>query len=225
MKKSVWIVSAVLTLASGICLADSPDQKVVPQNVQSAATQAPAMQVAKEDISKMKTFVIYQDKGYFKNHYAPSGWMGDAGDLKVDLGCMTAPHSGQTCIKITYTAAMSKNAGWAGMYWQQPVNNWGDNKKGGYKLTGMKKLTFWAKGAVGGEVVSEFKMGGISGEFGDSDSKSLGPVTLTKEWKQYTIDLANADLSNIIGGFCWSASKDDNPQGFIIYLDDIQYEQ
>ena len=67
-------------------------------------------------------------------------------------------------------------------------------------------------------------MGGITGEYPDSDSAAIGPIELTKEWQKYTIDLAGKDLSNIIGGFCFAASKDDNPNGFIIYLDDIIYE-
>jgi len=53
----------------------------------------------------------------------------------------------------------------------------------------------------------------------------MGPVTLGKEWKKYTIDLAGKNLSNIIGGFAWSASRDDNPDGFVIYLDDIRFEK
>ena len=118
---------------------------------------------------------------------------------------------------------MTQGAGWAGIYWQQPANNWGE-KKGGYNLTGASKLTFWARGANGGEKIAEFKVGGITGEFPDSDSASIGPIELNKEWQKYTIDLKDRDMSHIIGGFCWAASKDDNPNGFVMYLDDIIYE-
>ena len=96
--------------------------------------------------------------------------------------------------------------------------------KGGYDLTGAKKLTFWARGAQGGEKIAEFKVGGITGEYPDTDSSSIGPIELTKEWQKYTIDLDGKDLSHIIGGFCFAASKDDNPNGFVIYFDDIIYE-
>ena len=51
------------------------------------------------------------------------------------------------------------------------------------------------------------------------------PIRGTTEWKKYTIDLADKNLSHIVGGFCWSASRDDNPNGFVIYLDEIRYEQ
>lgn len=33
----------------------------------------------------------------------------------------------------------------------------------------------------------------------------------------------NLDLSHLIGGFFWAASKDDNPNGATFYLDDIKY--
>lgn len=109
------------------------------------------------------------------------------------------------------------------MYWQTPANNWGD-KTGGFNLTGKKRLTFWARGAKGGEAITEFKMGGISGQNGDSDSASLGSITLTQEWRKFTVELANKDLRHIIGGFFWSANRGSNPNGMTFYLDDIRYE-
>ncbi len=178
-----------------------------------------------KDFTKIKatTFTVYQENNSKENHFTPSGFLGDRADIKINLGWTAAPHTGNTCIKISYNAVESENVGWAGIYWQQPINNWGD-REGGYDLSGMTKLTFWAKGEKGGEVISEFKMGGISGEFGDSDFRRIGPVTLTKEWRQYTIGLANANLKNVIGGFCFTAFKNDNREGFVIYLDDIIYE-
>ena len=168
-------------------------------------------------------FDIYTDRWAPGNHYTPSGWMGDYGDLKYNDSWAEDTHSGKTCIKLGYTAEVTQGAGWVGIYWQNPANNWGA-RDGGYDLTGAKALTFWAKGAKGGEVVTEFKMGGITGEYGDSDSIGIGPVVLTNEWKKYSIDLTGLDLSYISGGFCWSASKMDNPDGFVVYLDDIRYE-
>jgi hypothetical protein len=170
------------------------------------------------------SFAVYIDKDSESNHFYPTGLMGDFGDLVIDEGCTDRPHSGNTCIKIKYSAAMSQKAGWAGLFWQQPADNWGKTKEDAYDLTGAKELTFWARGEKGGELVSEFKVGGISGEFGDSGSAFLGMVTLTNEWKKYSIDLDGTDLSYIIGGFCFAAGKDNNPDGFVIYLDDIIYE-
>jgi len=180
-------------------------------------------EAAVEEEVGFKTFWVYGDKWDRTNHYVPSGWMGDYGAIKVDDNCKENTHGGMTCIKITYTGKHSQGAGWAGVYWQNPANNWG-YRKGGFDLTGATSLTFWARGEKGGEVIGEFKMGGISGEYPDSDSTGIGPITLTKEWKQYTIDLEGLDLSYISGGFCWSASRLDNPESITFYLDDIKYE-
>jgi hypothetical protein len=170
-----------------------------------------------------RKFYVYADQGYFKNHYIPSGWMGDTGDIKIADAWPKNPYSRKTCMKITYTAEKKQGAGWTGIYWQDPANNWG-NLKGGYDLTGATKLTFWAKGEKGGEVISEFKMGGIRGEISDSASVNIGPVTLTPEWKEYTIDLKNEDLSLIIGGFSFVISSMENPEGATFYIDEIAYD-
>lgn len=191
--------------------------------IAGVAIAAPKKSASETVAPSFKAFPVYVENASKDNHFAPSGWMGDYGDLKINQNCTESPRSGSSCIKITYSAKMTQGAGWAGIYWQQPANNWGE-KKGGYDLTGATKLTFWARGANGGEKIAEFKMGGIAKEYSDSDSQVIGPIELTKEWQKYTIDLKDKDLSHIIGGFCYSASKDDNPNGFIIYLDDIIYE-
>ena len=172
---------------------------------------------------EFKKFYVYADQGYFRNHYVPSGWMGDYGDLKFNDAWSYDPYSRRTCIRVVYTAEKKQGAGWAGIYWQDPPNNWG-NMKGGYDFMGAKKVTFWAKGEKGQEIIAEFKVGGIQGEYSDTASTSIGPVTLTPEWKEYTIDLKNEDLSLVTGGFCFVISSSDNPQGVIFYLDDIAYE-
>ncbi|MDD5006322.1 MAG: hypothetical protein PHS93_07515 [Candidatus Omnitrophica bacterium] len=168
-------------------------------------------------------FYVYEDKGAISNHFIPSGWMGDYADMKIDVGSLEDPYAGATCIKIEYNNKVSQGARWAGIYWQNPANNWG-GIDAGYNLFKATKLTFWARGEKGGERIEEFKMGGIMGEYPDSDSAGIGPVILTKEWKQYTIDLTGKDLTYIVGGFCWSTNIDVNPNGIVFYLDDIKYE-
>ena len=115
-----------------------------------------------------------------------------------------------------------KPAGWAGIYWQSPANNWG-NKEGGYNLTCAEKLIFAAKGELGSERVS-FMMGGVSGSNSSDTANASTEVNLTDVWKKYVIDLTGKNLSNIITGFGLVASKSDNPDGCTIYLDEIRYE-
>jgi len=185
-------------------------------------------------------FYVYNESGSRLNHYVESGWMGDYGDLKLDprwtKGVAKPAQKAtkakkaaeevmkdETCIKITYTAERKQGNGWAGIYWQSPANNWGD-KKGGNNLTGYSKLLLWARGDKGGEIVDKFQIGGIAGktEEGDSDEANIGPFTLTEKWTEYSIDLTGLDLSHIIGGFMFVANADSNPNGFVIYLDDVR---
>lgn len=175
--------------------------------------------------AKPKEFVVYSDKNARDNHYIPSGWMGDNKDIKLNDQSMDNPHSGTTGIQFVYSAKKTQGNGWAGVYWQNPAQNWG-TKKGGYDLTGMTKLTFWARGAKGGEVV-KFKVGGIGKDgkpYPDTIEVESDPIELTDSWKQYTINLAGKDLSYVSGGFCWVANADTNPDGATFYLDDIKFE-
>ncbi|MCK5346023.1 MAG: hypothetical protein KAR20_21580, partial [Candidatus Heimdallarchaeota archaeon] len=167
---------------------------------------------------------VYYDRGNRQNHYIPSGWMGDYGDIKMNDNSKDQPHRGKTCIKFEYSAEGKQGANWCGVTWQNPANNWGE-KDGGKDLREATKLTFWARGQAGNERIMEFKMGGIGGTYSDSDSIGVGPIDLTIEWQQYSIDLTEADLSYVVGGFCWSTSADANPDGMVFYVDDIQYEK
>ncbi|MEM6314020.1 MAG: hypothetical protein AAF743_08020, partial [Planctomycetota bacterium] len=149
--------------------------------------------------------------------YVPSGWMGAVAALTMDERDTTDPHTGATALKFAYTAA----DGWAGVVWQSPANDWG-NVAGGFDLTGATKLTFWARGADGGETIG-FGIGGIEPDkpFFDTATADL-EVTLTDQWKRYEIPLAGKDLSRIKSGFRWSAAANGKP--FAFYLDDVRYE-
>jgi hypothetical protein len=150
--------------------------------------------------------------------FVPTGWMGNVKAIRMDESCKVQPHSGETCIRIDYTAT----ADWGGVVWQSPPNDWGD-KPGGWNLTGAKRLTFWARGEKGGEVVS-FQLGllGADKRFHDSAGGSLPNVKLTREWQPYAIDLSGKDLSRIKTGFAWTVAAQGQP--VIFYLDDVRYE-
>ncbi len=53
---------------------------------------------------------------------------------------------------------------------------------------------------------------------------STGPIALTESWAQYTIALDGKPLDHILSGFAWVTSKVQNPEGAVIYLDDIRFE-
>ncbi len=146
-----------------------------------------------------------------------SGYMGNTGAMKVDDKCSEKPHSGETCMKVEYSA----NDNWAGIFWQSPAGDWGD-KPGGANLSKASTLVFWARGEKGGEKVSFF-MGGIGKDkpFHDTANRKLENVVLKKSWTRYRITLDGEDLSQIKTGFGFNFGGQGRP--FAFYLDDIEY--
>ncbi len=176
------------------------------------------------EVNTFKPFYVFASKGSRENHYVPSGFMPNGECLKFTDVWQKDCRFRKTCIKVSYDVECSrKSQKWSGVYWLNPDNNWG-SRKGGFDLTGATKLTFWAKGESGGEQIQEFTVGGISGDYPDSDTAVVGPVILSSQWKQYTIDLRGKDLSYISGGFSWTTSEDVNPENCTFYLDEIRYE-
>jgi len=181
-------------------------------------------------------FYIYLDYGQrLVNHFKPSGFMGDTGDLHLDENWTINPRSGKTSIHVTYSPEgrgphkcdYSGPCNWAGVYWQEPPNNWGgDEFKGrGFNLSGYKFLRFVAKANEAIEV--EFKVGGIGPKECCGDSLKYPRIikaNITPNWSEFQIDLRGADLHYVIGGFAFSLSKDDYPSGVSFDLDDIRFE-
>ncbi len=190
----------------------------------AAAPAVNATVEAEDQGSSFNPFLVFKDKGTRENHFVPSGFMPNGNCLTISDVWQAGCYEGSSCIKIVYDTECSQNdAGWAGIFWLNPANNWG-SRKGGFDLTGAQKLTFWARGEQGGERIEEISIGGVSGDFPDTDSAMIGPVILTKEWREYTIDLRGKDLSYISGGFSWTTNAKVNPSGCTFYLDDIRYE-
>ncbi|MBU3934214.1 MAG: hypothetical protein KKH11_06085, partial [Candidatus Omnitrophica bacterium] len=218
MKKNLpyfLVIAALIFLIIGVLSSGqekpqsvTPAQRPLQSKETAEETEAPfpfgtegaAVEAAQEEempaASSEKIFNIYTDRSAPDNHYAPSGWMGDFGDVNLNDQYMKDPHSGTTSIQVTYSAKKTQGAGWAGIFWQNPPNNWGE-RMGGFDLTGYNKLTFWARGENGGEAIEKVKVGGIKGTYPDSLEVEMGPVVLTRDWKKYAVNLAGQDLSYV----------------------------
>jgi len=163
-----------------------------------------------------------------QNLFTPSGWMGDGeyGRKYIHFSGAdkTNPQSPPASIKITYTFGPAR---WGGIYWQNKPDNWGDKPGNDYSGKDFSRISFWARGEKGNEIV-EFKAGDIDHpqkRYRDSFGVTIGRVTLSKEWTHYQIDLGSANLSSMIGGFCWVASAEYNYNKRItFFLDDIVLE-
>jgi hypothetical protein len=182
-----------------------------------------------------EAFYIYKDADSPDNRYKPTGYMGDVGDVHINEIYKENPHSGKTCIRIVYKAeGKGPNkcpypgpCRWAGVYWQEPPNNWGNDpvwEGKGFDLSGYNRLLFWARADKSAAI--EFKVGGINGSYGDSLIYPRGVlVKITENRQEFEIDLKGADLAHIIGGFVWATNWEINPDGATFYLDDIRLER
>jgi len=200
-------------------------QKASQEAVARKQAEAPAVQDSeKPQQDGFSPFYVYKDVGSRENHYVPSGFMPNGKCINFNDRWQENCNSGSTCIRIDYDLECSRaDQRWAGIYWLNPPNNWGQ-RKGGFNLQGATKLTFWARGEEGGEQIEEFTIGGITGDYPDTDKIVLGPVILSNQWKKYTFDLRGKELSYISGGFAWSTNEEVNGETCIFYLDDIKYE-
>lgn len=176
-------------------------------------------------------FWIYKDQGFEGNHYSPDGWMGDHADLTMDTEYkipalqQANAYEGNTVIRFDYRPGSKEEdtEGWIGVYFLHPAGNWGDTKEG-LDLSGYNRLTFYIKGERGGEMIHSFRVGGVSKKFADSATLEIKKVPLTRHWQKIVIPLAGHDLSHIMGGFAWTATAEDNPQGASFLIDEIRLE-
>ena len=175
---------------------------------------------------------------YVSNQFVPTGFMGDsqASMSAVTLAhdattCKTPrqPGAGGDCFTATWAPKLGDaGAAWAGVYWQSPANNWGA-KPGKAIAPGAKTVSFYAAGAVGGEII-QISAGGINANgasatlpYGDTFTVKLPAITLTPTWTKYQLSLQGASYSSVLGGFCWVVSTTAS-ESVTFYIDDIQWE-
>jgi len=223
-KLSLLVCSGVLTFA--VAASSQAQTSAPPSGTPLKIVPKTALDEVKDRVSGRKPepmpLYVYNNAIFppVKN-FSPSGYMGDIADVKLAGAYKGTHQEGFPCMKVTYMA--EGHMGWSGVSWQNPANNWGEFD-GGYNLTKAKKLSFWAKGDKGGEIV-EFKLGGTAATYPDSENLTSGPITLTNTWTQYVLDLSKADLFYISSGFGFTLKQDSNPKGAVFYIDDVKYEE
>ncbi|HEX3481431.1 MAG TPA: glycosyl hydrolase family 17 protein [Kofleriaceae bacterium] len=181
----------------------------------------------KAQVLARRPFYVYDDADSGCEHYVPSGFMGDTGDLSLDPRSTEMPFQGRTALRVTYRRSARPARRWAGVYWQAPENNWG-TVDGGFDLSWATTLTFRARGRRGGETVEFFAagLGTTNDRYHDSAPKrTTGLLHMSTSWQRYAIDLRGVDLSRIAGGFGLAVSLSNNPEGAEFFLDEIAYEQ
>ncbi len=169
-------------------------------------------------------YVIYGDSWTV---YPSEFW---AGGITIDDSCPNTPALGDKCIKIIY---------------DKDIGPWGTGVRclASYQadppdhsmcldLTGFTKLSFKAKAAENNTKIT-FWMGSkdktepIHDTCGENKVSSA-PSELSTTWKEFTIDLAEKDMSDINTVFGFIIGEGDNggdgePNPVIFYIDDIRY--
>ncbi|MDR1677558.1 MAG: hypothetical protein LBS44_04110, partial [Deltaproteobacteria bacterium] len=202
----------------------------------SASTPSAAEYIESQLAQFDRVLYVFKDNVDGANHFPSKAFIGYRYDHIPVTRDDAVGLDGTTGILATID--LSKNE-WGGYMFANGVLNPGDRlpspdfgkSEAGLNLTGAEKLTFYAKGQTGDEVV-EFFVAGLghsetgSTRYADTARKrSLGQVRLSSDWKQYTINLASLDLSRIGCGFGWVARQASNNKAPItFFLDDIRYE-
>ncbi len=186
---------------------------------------------------------VYRDFGDTENHFTQKAKMYGVDErlvMDMDEDWREDPHDGASCIRCRQATRPADWGGWLFLNgWLAdgetvPRLNDGSMAGQGMDLTGATSLSFWARGERGGERVEFFTCGfGYEGQWGtpvvefpDSAGKhGLGAVELAREWRQYVIDLSDADMVSIACGFGYVLSGDASGVGdSVFYLDDIRFE-
>jgi hypothetical protein len=161
-------------------------------------------------------FVVYDDKPV---HYADIAYIGSTnsgndGSVAIDQSWTENPHSGTSCIKITY---LPENAAhWAGGLYLSGAQNFPPNLPvDGVDVSSAKHLSFYARGTGATKFYIEDNAG----------NQIEQKITFTDNWQQYTLNIPE-NWQAVCVGFAFVSNSADVGGGVgEIYLDDIVYTE
>lgn len=151
-------------------------------------------------------------------HFEPTLW-GEAENVVLETNYTEESRPGDAdgkCLRLDYEPGPKR---WGAVYWQPPRKA---GVRTGKAVSGASKVTFWARGGSGGEVI-EAKGAGTPAV---ALLKASEPMTLSGGWEHFEIELGDADLSEVEGAFGvrWRSFETQNPEGLTVFLDEIRYE-
>jgi hypothetical protein len=161
-----------------------------------------------------------QNHGFWSNVVPPDGH----NMLRIELADRTWPASGTTAIRLDIAFNGSR---WCGIGVASNAGYWGDRPGESFDLRRARALSFWARGAAGGERIRV--KAAVAGDqpFGDSAPLPIdsGWLQLSGDWREYRIETDGRNLSRVITPFMLIANNKHNPSGRLtIFLDDIRYQ-
>ncbi|MGJ5814523.1 hypothetical protein [Paludibaculum fermentans] len=180
--------------------------------------------------------------------FIPAGFMGSAQEgATVDLnqGHPEDPHSPPTCIRLAYTPEPAQSASpqskvtWFAIAWQftNGEPNFGDSpgkdlESGVDESSRFRSLRIWARGDLtsGKPPVVQFKSGGGTKRGLPEGQRASYEVVdqfrpLTPRWTEYCLSLRDKKLRNVVSAFTIVMERAGNPNGAVVYLDDIHFSE
>ncbi len=179
-----------------------------------------------QSVSVKCPLYVYQNFGSELNRFEASQRVGDNyTDLSFNENYQSDPVDPErlSFVQIVYTPSQFQYS--VGVRWWKDRAEVSRLSLTGFDISCAKRLTFWAKGKKGTEVV-QIRIGGVTNNPRDSlqPPVSTGFMRLTKNWQQYTIDLTNKDLTKVFVGFAVEITKEHNPKGAVVFFDEIKFE-
>ncbi|MFC1807070.1 hypothetical protein ACFL0T_01735 [Candidatus Omnitrophota bacterium] len=184
--------------------------------------------------------LLIDSNEYLNNHYYTSGFDNyRPGVLTVDRRYKNNPYSGDTCIKIAWSGEGGGDGWrWAGLYWQEPENEWSGGPGKGYDIRDAKILAFRIRtdafSLVGSGTVRVRCCMGYANDSSGRNPPDIPPNyplqwrTLTTDWQLFVVPLLGADMSHVSNGLTLIVNDEDEnvsrpDKKMNIYIDDIIY--
>lgn len=155
---------------------------------------------------------------FYKDFDIEGGSDSESGNLKIYQNVIDTERNCEFCIAFVYTPS---TIGKTEVAFSSHVK--------GYDLSGAKKVTFYAMGDKGDEVVT-LKIAGkkkiINGieEKSKDYAVSTKPTKLEKQWQKLEIDLSNSDLNDVTYPFALQFKDVKKGEPVVVYLKWIMFE-
>lgn len=203
-----WLLGSTLLVALAACERTRPRDEFAPPN----ATETASIKAAASATVPALDVTI---------KYPATDSIGAKRRIRLEKAEPTQAHSPPDAWRIEF----DEKGGFAGICWKNRAGNEGEAPGDDLSAAGYRRITFWAKGEAGGEVV-EFRAGGLGNvktRYRETFDVTAGKLKLGTSWTEYSLYVSNADLSSVMTPFCALFHQEDNPGKAVIYLDDIQY--
>jgi hypothetical protein len=230
---TILFLAAAQFSSAGI--SSSTDEK----NSYSSGKPSALSYIISEMQKENKKRIVYRDYGDGANLFTQRALLNPDPFFKHPVMNEAEPSEhGVSCVHVSYPL---QPLSWNGFMFitgrlqagsHTPELDFGEHNTG-YDLRGATKLNFKARGKTGRERVIFYCGGlgiGTNVDFFDSDQVFLNKtgdnyITLTTEWKDYSIDLRGRNLTSIACGFAWVASQTKNQtlNEMEFDIDEIEY--